>query len=169
VETSTISEVARMNNTYHAECFDKNGVFKWKESSPNMVVDQGIYYILLAGFVYDERYQWFCGLVESGTPAATDTPQSHPGWVEYNGWVNINRPALEFYIKPEHTARKALTSNVVQFVSGTTTQISGAYMVSEQEKGSTEGTLYGVSNFSSPKEIIPGDAINITIELGATG
>ena len=134
-----------------------------------MVVDQGIYYILLAGFVYDQRYQWFCGLVESGAPAPSDTPQSHPGWVEYNGWVNINRPPLRFHPTVGGTTANALTSDVVQFVSGTTTQIVGAYMVTEQENGSTAGTLYGVSNFSSPKEIIPGDAINITIELGGQG
>ncbi|NDD55004.1 hypothetical protein EBZ39_14270 [bacterium] len=86
---------------YFVNCYDKDGVLKWTDEAPNLVVNAGLQY--MAGTSLDGATtritSWFVGLITgpgSGTTfAAGDTLASHAGWTESSAYSG-SRPAATF-------------------------------------------------------------------------
>ena len=158
--------VSKLSTTYHVDCYGEDGFLKWTESTPNIVVNEGVDYLFDSAFLNTETSNWFAGLVKSGEGSATDTMQNH-SWAEWLGWVNVYRPLLTFEAANPRTTLENIKSRAVVFVSGTTDTITGAYMTTSQVKDDYSGKLYGVTNFRKAHDLIPGDSISMTIVIGA--
>ena len=158
--------VSKLSTTYIVDCYGKNGFLKWTESTPNIVVNEGVDYLFDTAFLNGEPEKWYAGLVKSGTGVPEDTMVNHT-FAEWLGWVNVYRPLLTFEPVIPRTSLENIKSREVVFVSGTTDTITGAYMTTRQVKDDIDGKLYGVTSFRKAHDLIPGDSIAMTIIIGA--
>ena len=163
------SEGAKATGQYTVECYDKDGNLKWVAETPNLVVNVGLQY--MAGSALTSTAQittWYLGLYGSGatnSPAAGDTMSSHAGWTEVTAYSESTRPAATFAAATNanpsvvtNTASKAVFT-----INGTTT-VGGAFLVSNNTKSGTTGTLFSAADFSSAgdRSVVSGDILNVT-------
>jgi hypothetical protein len=165
---------ATAGGVYTIKCFDSNGVLKWEESSHNLVVNVGLQDMLnkyFLGSAYTAA--WYLGLYGSGAtnnPAASDTASSHAGWTEITGYSQTTRPAAN--LTTPTTANPSVitnTSSPAVFTINAGTTIGGAFLISNNTKGGTSGTLFSAADFSGgDKAVTAGDTLNLTYTLNLT-
>jgi hypothetical protein len=109
---------------------------------------------------------WYVGLKDTGSVVAGDTMASHSGWTEDTTYSESTRQVLTLGTASagsiDNSASKAVFS-----INGTTT-IYGAFLVTNNTKGGTTGTLWGGADFSSSRAVLSGDTLNVTITLTAS-
>jgi hypothetical protein len=169
-------ETASAKGVYTMQCFDKDGNLKWEAECPNLVVNGGLQdmnnkYFL--GSAYTAT--WYIGLYGSGasnSPAAGDTMSSHIGWTEVVPYSQATRPACTFATPT--TANPSVATNsaspAVYSINATAT-VGGAFLVSDNTKSGSTGTLYSASDFTSPgdRSVVSGDTLNVTYTLSLAG
>ena len=169
-------ETASAKGVYTMQCFDKDGNLKWEAECPNLVVNGGLQdmnnkYFL--GSAYTAT--WYIGLYGSGasnSPAAGDTMSSHAGWTEVVPYSQATRPACTFGTPT--TANPSVATNsaspAVYSINATAT-VGGAFLVSDNTKSGSTGTLYSASDFTSPgdRAVVSGDTLNVTYTLSLAG
>jgi hypothetical protein len=169
-------ETASAKGVYTMQCFDKDGNLKWEAECPNLVVNVGLQdmndkYFL--GSAYTAT--WYIGLYGSGasnSPAAGDTMASHAGWTEVVPYSQATRPACTFATPT--TANPSVATNsaspAVYSINATST-VGGAFLVSDNTKSGSTGTLYSASDFTSPgdRSVVSGDTLNVTYTLSLAG
>lgn len=169
-------ESATAKGVYTMQCFDKDGNLKWEAECPNLVVNGGLQdmnnkYFL--GSAYTAT--WYIGLYGSGasnSPSAGDTMSSHGGWTEVVPYSQATRPACSFATPT--TANPSVATNsaspAVYSINATAT-VGGAFLVSNNTKGGSTGTLYSASDFTSPgdRSVVSGDTLNVTYTLSLAG
>jgi len=169
-------ETASAKGVYTMQCFDKDGNLKWEAECPNLVVNGGLQdmnnkYFL--GSAYTAT--WYIGLYGSGasnSPAAGDTMSSHAGWTEVVPYSQATRPACTFGTPT--TANPSVATNsaspAVYSINATST-VGGAFLVSDNTKSGSTGTLYSASDFTSPgdRSVVSGDTLNVTYTLSLAG
>ena len=176
IKTLEAGETASAKGVYTMQCFDKDGNLKWEAECPNLVVNGGLQdmnnkYFL--GSAYTAT--WYIGLYGSGasnSPAAGDTMSSHIGWTEAVPYSQATRPACTFATPT--TANPSVATNsaspAVYSINATAT-VGGAFLVSDNTKGGSTGTLYSASDFTSPgdRSVVSGDTLNVTYTLSLAG
>ena len=169
-------ETASAKGVYTMQCFDKDGNLKWEAECPNLVVNVGLQdmnnkYFL--GSAYTAT--WYIGLYGSGatnSPAAGDTMASHAGWTEVVPYSQATRPACTFGTPT--TANPSVATNsaspAVYSINATST-VGGAFLVSDNTKSGSTGTLYSASDFTSPgdRSVVSGDTLNVTYTFSLAG
>lgn len=154
---------ARASTRYTAECYDRNGVLKWRETFHNLVTTAGLNKLLDATFKTGlASPAWYVGLKDTGSAAAGDTLASHGGWSELTSSVySGNRPAFT-----AGTVTGGELDNASSKASFTITGADTIYgaLLCDAASG-TSGTLYGVGDFGSPRAVEIGDTLNIQIDL----
>ena len=169
-------ETASAKGIYTMQCFDKDGNLKWEAECPNLIVNVGLQdmnnkYFL--GSAYTAT--WYIGLYGSGasnSPAAGDTMASHAGWTEVVPYSQATRPACTFGTPT--TANPSVATNsaspAVYSINATST-VGGAFLVSDNTKSGSTGTLYSASDFTSPgdRSVVSGDTLNVTYTLSLAG
>ncbi len=161
-----IMKTSKLITTYIVDCYGEDGFLKWSESTPNIVVNEGVDYLFNSAFLNGETTKWYAGLVKQGNGLPEDTMDNH-SFIEYLGWVNVKRPLLTFEEHNPRTAEENIKSRPVTFTMGTTDSISGAFMTTSEVKDDYSGQLYGVTEFKSKHNVIPGDSISMSIIIGA--
>ena len=168
---STLSsgEAARAGGVYRIECRDKDGNLKWASESHNLVVNGGLQ-DMNAKYFTGSSYTaaWYLGLygaAASNNPAAGDTASSHLGWTEITPYSNATRPACTF--STATTADPSVITNSLspaQFNINATDTVGGAFLISNNTKGGSTGTLFSASDFQSPgdRSVSSGDTLNVT-------
>ena len=176
IKTLEAGETASAKGVYTMQCFDKDGNLKWEAECPNLVVNVGLQdmnnkYFL--GSAYTAT--WYIGLYGSGasnSPAAGDTMSSHAGWTEVVPYSQATRPACTFATPT--TANPSVATNsaspAVYSINATST-VGGAFLVSDNTKSGSTGTLYSASDFTSPgdRSVVSGDTLNVTYTLSLAG
>ena len=165
-----VTEGVGAGGVYTLKCFDKDGQLKWEASSPNLVVNQGLQDMntkYFAGSSYTAT--WFLGLITgpgSGTTIiAGDTAATHAGWTETSAYSQATRPACTFGTAT--TADPSVITNSASpatfSINGTVT-VAGAFLISNNTKGGTTGTLFSASDFSAPgdRAVVSGDTLTVT-------
>jgi hypothetical protein len=165
-----VTEGVGAGGVYTLKCFDKDGQLKWEASSANLVVNQGLQDMntkYFSGSSYTAT--WFLGLITgpgSGTTiAAGDTALSHAGWTETSAYSQATRPACTFGTAT--TADPSVITNSASpatfSINGTVT-VAGAFLISNNTKGGTTGTLFSASDFSAPgdRAVVSGDTLTVT-------
>jgi hypothetical protein len=155
----------KLGGIFKVMCKDLLGNMKWIEEAHNLVVNVGLNHVL--NVVFNEATQeanWYIGLKNAGSIAATDSLNSHPGWTEFSDY---SEGARQLYNVPE-TSSQSLTnsSNKATFsISGSGT-IAGAIICSEI--GGTSGILLCAADFASSRSVISGDTLEVTYEFSAS-
>lgn len=159
----------RLSTQYKVECRDANGRLKWLDEFTNLVVTAGLNDSLdkhFKGSSYSAA--WYVGIT-AGSPsfAAGDTMSSHGGWTEVTAYDEANRPTLTLGSvaagSVDNSASKARFT-----ISTNGTAVGGAFVVTNNTKGGSTGTLYGGGAFSAGnKTLDDGDTLDVTITLTA--
>jgi hypothetical protein len=161
---------ARGGGVFTFKCYDKDGNLKWEDSAHNLVVNEGLQ-LMNDEFFTGSSYTaaWYLGLVTGpgagNTYAAADTMASHTGWTEDQDYSELVRQTATFgsatLADPSVIGNSG--SPAVFSMNGTTT-IAGAFLTTDDTKGGTSGTLFSVSNFTTPgdRAVVNGDTLNVT-------
>jgi hypothetical protein len=159
-----------LSTHYWIEARGPDGRLKWVEEFTNLVVNAGLNDSLdkhLKGSSYTAA--WYVGIT-AGTPtfAAADTMSSHAGWTEVTAYTQANRPTLTLGTvasqSVDNSASKATFS-----INANGTVIGGAFVVSNNTKGGTTGTLYGGGAFAAGNKTLDnGDTLDVTVTLTAS-
>lgn len=151
-------------------CVGADGVEKWSDTFPNLVVNVGLQ-DMNAKYFQGSGYTaaWYLGLVQgpgSGTTfAAADTLATHAGWTElvagtaYTG----NRKAVTFgtatTADPSVITNSASPSSFAMLVNGTV--VAGALLTTAAS--GTSGVLFSAGDFTGgDKTVDNGDTLNVT-------
>jgi len=161
---------------FKVQCFDKDGNLKWEDENHNLVVNQGLQYMCGTALTSVAQITtWYIGLYGAGasnTPAAGDTMASHIGWTEVTPYSNANRPTCTFATAT--TANPSVATNsasVAVFNINATSTVGGAFLVSNNTKGGSTGTLFSAADFSAPgdRSVVSGDTLNVTYTMSLSG
>jgi hypothetical protein len=166
------NEKISAGGVFTATCYDKDGNFKWEAKAHNLVVNVGLQDMntkYFSGSGYTAA--WYIGVygaASSNNPAAGDTASSHAGWTEVTDYSEGTRPAATFGTAT--TADPSVISNSAspaEFTMSGTTTVGGAFLISDNTKGGTSGTLFSASDFQSPgdRSVISGDIIKVTYQF----
>ena len=139
----------------------------WTEEFDNLVVTTGLNKLLDATLKTGlTSPSWYVGLKGTGSVVAGDTMSSHSGWSEIVPYSDTNRPAFTPGTisggSVDNSASKA-TFNI----NGTST-VYGAFLVDNNTKSGSTGTLYGAGDFASARGVQDGDTLNVTITASIT-
>jgi hypothetical protein len=111
---------------------------------------------------------WYLGLygaAASNNPAAGDTMGTHGGWTEVTDYSEANRPTATFAAATN--ANPSVVTNTASkavFSINATTTVGGAFLVNNNTKGGSTGTLFSAADFQSPgdRSVVSGDILNVT-------
>lgn len=157
----------KVSTRYRFECFDKDGNLRWEDEFENQVVTAGLNKLLDACFKTGlATPAWYVGLKDAGTVDPADTMASHAGWPVLVNYSNAARPAFTPGAisggSVDNSASKAV------FNINADDDVYGAFLTDSSTKNGTTGTLYGAGDFSSPKPVLNGDTLNVTVTLTVT-
>ena len=169
-------EQAKATGKFTVQCFDKDGKLKWELESKNLVVNVGLQYMAGSALTGTSPITtWYVGLYGAGasnTPAAGDTAASHAGWTEITPYSNSTRPTAVFAAATN--ANPSVVTNSASpaaFAINATATVGGAFLISNDTKGGTTGTLFSAADFQSPGDrvVANGDTLNVayTFSLSA--
>jgi len=155
------------SGVYTVVCIGPDGVEKWRDTFPNLVVNSGLQLMnntFFAGTSYTAV--WYLGLITgpaSGTTFnASDTMLSHGGWTEDTTYSNANRPTVTFGTATLADPSVIATTATSFSINGTTT-VAGAFLTTNNTKGGTTGTLFSASDFTGGDRLLQsGDTLNVT-------
>jgi hypothetical protein len=158
-----IDEVANATGVYTVTCVGADGQVKWADTFDNLVVTVGKSLLLNAMFAgTTPSTTWYLGLINGAsapTYSVADTMASHAGWSETVPYSNATRPAAVFTA----TATSSIAAAAATFNINATATVAGAFLVSDNTKSGTTGTLYSAGNFSTGnRSILSGDTLNVT-------
>ena len=168
-----LNQQAKCGGVFTVECRDADGNLKWTEDFPNLVVNEGLQYInteFFKGISYSAT--WYMGLVDGpgagNTYAAGDTMASHAGWSENVSYSQSARPTMSFGSATSADPSVIATATPVVFTMNATATIAGAFVVNENTKSGTSGTLFSVGNFTvGDRGVVSGDTLNVTYTFSA--
>lgn len=149
------------------KCTGPDGEIKWEDNFENIVVNQGLDYVLDvaldSGQIYGQLTSWYVGLA-SGSPVgnAADTMASHTGWDEFASYTEADRQRwFSGGVASQSVDNSASKADFSISVNGST--IGGAFLVSDNDKTGNSGTLYAVGPFSGgDKAADNGDTLSVT-------
>lgn len=154
-------------NYWRFECYGPNGELKWSEVIENLVVTAGKNDLLtnyFKGSAYTAAF--YIGLTgTTPTFAAADTMASHAGWTEVTAYSQANRVTISLGTPASGSVDNSASPGVFGINANSTT-IGGGFLVTNNTKGGTTGTLYGGAAFTSGDKVLGnGDTLNVTITL----
>jgi hypothetical protein len=136
--------------------------------APNLVVDQGLNHILdtvLHGST--QVGTWYLGVFEGNyTPVAALTAAAIAGAAtECTAYGEATRPAYD----EAGAAAKVVTNSASKatFTFNATKTLYGAFIISDNTKGGTTGTLLAASKFAAPKGVVSTDQLLLTYSFTA--
>jgi hypothetical protein len=158
---------AGASGVYTVVCIGADGVEKWRDTFPNLVVNSGLQLMndtFFDGSAYTAA--WYLGLItgpSSGTTfAGADTMLSHGGWTEDTAYSNATRPQVVFGSATLADPSVIATTATSFSINGTTT-VAGAFLTTDNTKGGTAGTLFSASDFTGGDRLLQsGDTLNVT-------
>ena len=157
---------ARVGGVFTVECFDAEGNLRWREENHNIVVNTGLQYILDASLLGVAAIStWYLGLIGSSpTLVAGDTAASHGGWSESTAYSNATRPA---WTKTRAAQTASNSASKASFTINATATIYGAFIISDNAKSGTSGTLLCECAFASSRAVLSGDTLNVQYDFTA--
>lgn len=167
VAKNGFGESAKGGGVYHIECIDKDGNLKWKASTHNLVVDEGLQNMndrYFKGSSYTAAF--FLGLItgpaSSTSYAPGDTLASHVGWTEFTSYSG-SRKAVTFGSATNASPSVInSTSSPSAFAITGSGVVAGAFICTVAT--GTSGVLFSEADFSSPGDrgVVNGDTLNVS-------
>lgn len=158
-----LSRLNRLGGKFQVEHRDSDGNLKGIYDIPNGIVDVGLNSLLGVYFHADTQITaWFIGLVDNSGFSAfadADTMSSHAGWNEFTTYSEANRVA---WAEDASSSRSITNSTSSDFsITGTGT-IKGIFLIDNNTKSGTAGTLWATAAFASNVAVVNGDSLKIT-------
>jgi len=152
----------KLGGVFEFRCFDKNGKLKWVDKAENLVVDNGLNFILDLLFAAEPGVDpWYVGLTD-GTPtvASGDTMSSHSGWTEVTAYSEAARQTFSGSRTGQSVDNDA--SKASFSINADSTTIGGAFLTDASTKGGTGGTLLCAAAFTGgDKSADSGDTLEV--------
>jgi hypothetical protein len=130
---------------------------------PNGIVDVGLNKILDDMFnAGSQSSLWYIGLVDNSgwtAFAAGDTMGSHTGWTESTVYTAGTRPQ---WTVGAAASRQVTNASTVDFAINGTATLKGIFVVDDNTKSGTSGTLWATAAFSSTIGVSSGDTLKVT-------
>jgi hypothetical protein len=182
---ANIPEGMGIEGWYHVVCRDKDGVIKWEDKCPNLVVAVGKQLLLDTLLRTSSTYTTvgpFLGLTNATlTPAATDTMTTLVGggkeFTAYTVGGSAVRGTATFAAAsstgttPSNVTTSA-ASSITYTITGGGGTVYGCFLVTGtgavSTQSSTAGTLYSEGNFATAKATTAGDTVSVTYSTTAT-
>ena len=150
----------------------RNGkvIDEWKQD--NLVVDEGLEYILGTSFdgATASLANWFIGLFSGNyTPQNTDTAaniSANSGEITTQ-YSEATRVAWVEGGVSSKTIGNSLSVAVFTFTAAST-NVYGAFLISDSLKAGTAGVLSAASRFGSLRVMLASDSLNVTYSLSAS-
>lgn len=158
-----------MKTHYVAECRDKDGNLKWVAEAWNLVVTEGLNALITACFkTIPGSVAWYLGLKGTATAfVAGDTMGSHGAWTELASYSEANRPT--WTPGTVTTGSVSNSASKARFTANGSMTVVGMFMVSNNTKSGTTGTLYGGADFSEGnRSMVSSDTLDVTATVSAT-
>lgn len=153
---------------YHGQIIRK-GVVIDEFVERNLVTDEGLNAMLNVTFAGSTQVPtWYLGVFEANyTPVAGLTAATvASAATECTAYAAANRPT---YVEAASTAKSMTNSaNRASFVFNATKSIYGAFLVSDNTKGGTSGTLFSAARFSAFKPVVADDELLLTYTFTAS-
>lgn len=147
----------------------RNGEVIDTQISENIVVDEGLTHILdvaLSGGSQDTT--WFVGIFKNNyTPVAGNVASTFAdAGVAGEATTEIDETTRPAWTEAGVTSKTITNSaSPATFTANTTVSIYGAFLISDNTLGGTTGTLMAASKFSSVRNLLSTDVLNITYTL----
>jgi len=161
----------RIGGVFLVECFDAQGKLRWSQYAVNGVTDAGIAHILNVYFRGTSPVTtWYLGLINNSgytALAASDTSGSHSGWAEAAGsnYSNSNRVT---WSPGSPSSGAIVNSTSSDFNMTATVTIKGLFLISDNTKGGTTGTLFSTALFTGGNQAVnDGDTLKVTYTMSA--
>jgi hypothetical protein len=156
------------------ECFDADGNLKWEDTAENGVTDVGIASLLNVYFRSATQITaWYIGLIDNAAfvaLAAGDTAASHTGWSEISSSAYSQTTRVQW--SPAAASGGAIvnsTSADHSMVNGSAITVKGLFVISDNTKGGTTGTLFSTAAFTGGTQVVnSGDTLKVTYTISAT-
>jgi hypothetical protein len=153
--------IALTRGVWTFECRDFEGRLKWTYHGPNLITNVGLNHILDSEFnASGYTSAFYVGLKGSGAAAAGDTAASHSGWSEVTDYSEG--------VRQDYTTAAASSQSITNSASkasfsinGSAT-VAGAFLITDDTKGGSSGTLLAVVDFSGSRSVVSGDTITVT-------
>ena len=160
---------ARVGGYFDCVIKDKKGNVRDEFRVHNLVVNEGLDYLLNAGLYAGSTAQitaWYVGILGNRTPAATDT-MSDIGSDDVVGYDEATRPQ---YTPNGATSSQSVSnsSSPATFTcSSDSTSFYGLFVCSSSSKTDTSSTLLAAAAFPSTKVLDEGEELLATYNFGA--
>ena len=146
---------------------DKSGKVKGKYAFNNGVVNVGIDMILDAMFHGGSASgTWYIGLIDAdgySAIAAGDTMSSHAGWTELTTYSEATR---EEWLENAASGQEITTATPAQFsINADNSNIKGLFIIDDNTKGGSAGTLWSTALFDSTIDLGNGDTLDVEYEI----
>jgi hypothetical protein len=175
--TGAVRDLARglfglfgVGGTYYVECYGADGSLRWRSKAKNAITNVGLN-SLLDVYLRNQTQiaTWYMGLIDNASfsaLAAADTGASHAGWAENQDYSASTRPAWS----PAAASSQAITNtSTVDFAMNADKTIRGIFLISNNTKGGTTGTLFSTATFSTGSQTVAnGDTIKVTYAVNAS-
>ena len=170
---AVVSDIVKVHAFWHFEHL-RRGKLLWQERSKNLIVDQGLTYMLSASLDSStpKIANWYVGIYKANrAPLATDTGASYPGDAsEATEYSQAARPAFTGVVD---TGPPLIITNAAaraEFTFTAAITVYGGFMISLAPKGIGGGTLFNARPFSSgPRSPIIDDVLRVTVQVGLAG
>jgi len=151
---------------WNVECFNPDGSFKWVDPFENLVVNEGLDYLLSSGFNGGAQVDpWYIGLLGA-------SPTVLPGWtateIAANDFVDFDEATLQEFVESAVSSQSIDNSaNKATFTISTNgSTVGGCYLISTDAKGTPSGTVYCAGAFGGGnKSVDNGDTLQVTVTL----
>lgn len=133
----------------------------------NAAVTVGLNYVLDTSFRNQSQLAtWYVGLMNNSGftgVSASDTMASHSGWGELTAYTEGTRRA---WSPPAASGGTLVNTSAVQFTNGgSTVQVKGMFLASDNTKSGTAGTLWATAFTDTPQSLAGGQVFQLYYEL----
>lgn len=147
----------------------RDGEVIYTEDTPNIVVDEGLTYILDTALSNGtQNATHYIGIFKNNyTPVAGDVAATFAG----AGVANEISTEIDETVRPTWTeagvTSKTITNSAspAAFTANTTVSAYGAFLISNSTLGGTSGKLVAASKFSAVRNLVDTDVLNVTYTL----
>lgn len=133
---------------------------------PNGIVDEGLEHCLDITFGGgSQETLWYIGLIDNSgfsALAAANTMSSHAGWTELTAY---DEAARQQWTLGAASSRSVTNSTTVDFTMNATDAVYGIFIVSDNTRGGSSGTLWSTAAFTSVVHVVSADVLKITYTL----
>lgn len=148
------------------ECFKPDGNLRWTNSGHNLFVTVGLNEILDVVFGGGATASGiYVGLMDDGgAPVAGDTMASQTNWAEA---VPYNESVRQTYTVNGAATGGAVSnsSSKATFSINATDTVDGAFLVDDDTKGGSAGTLFCAIEFAAGRDVYDGDSLVVQYDL----